>query len=132
MRSRDVASRLGGKAETGSRCAGRHRATSVWTYSAAAAIVLRGVMPGQCSRGDCYSASDRGAEYCDERVCVSVCVRLSTTMCSALHVRSLPAFVDVKLWHLLLMSCHVSDDWASRDCRKTVIQGGPISGATDS
>ena len=51
--------------------------------------------PGHCSRGDCYSASDRGAEYCDERVCVSVCVCLSTTMCSALHVRSLPAFVDV-------------------------------------
>jgi len=46
---------------------------------------------GQCSD---YSAPDRGAEYCDERVCVSVrvsvCVCLSAIISSELHVRSSP------------------------------------------
>ena len=37
-----------------------------------------------------YSASDSGAEYCDERVCVCVC--LSAIISSELHVRSSPTF----------------------------------------
>ena len=41
-----------------------------------------------------YSAPDRGAEYCDYRVClcVSACVCLSTSTCLELHVRSSPNF----------------------------------------
>ena len=38
---------------------------------------------------------DRKAEYCDERVCVSVCVCLSAIISSELHVRSLSIFVHV-------------------------------------
>jgi len=40
---------------------------------------------------DYYSASDRGAEYCNKRVCLSVCVYvcLSTIISSELHVRPL-------------------------------------------
>ena len=52
-----------------------------------------------------YSASDRGAEYCDKRVClcvcvcVCVCVCLSAIMSSELHVRSLPPnFCACYLW----------------------------------
>jgi len=37
-----------------------------------------------------YSAPDKGAEYCDERVCVCVC--LSEIISSELHVRSSPNF----------------------------------------
>ena len=37
-----------------------------------------------------YCASDRGAEYCDERVCLSVCVCLTAIISSELHVRSSP------------------------------------------
>jgi len=40
-----------------------------------------------------YSATDREAEYCDERVCLSVSVCLSTIISSKLHVRSSPKFV---------------------------------------
>jgi len=48
-------------------------------------------------RSTCCSAPDRGAEYCDERVCVSlfVCVCLSTIISSELQVRSLPIFVHM-------------------------------------
>jgi len=101
-------------------------------------ICTRHLSSVNCSKSCCegdwrhFCSASLWTKIWAERVCVSVCVCLSTTISSALHVRSLPAFVDVMLWHLLLMSCHVSDDWASRDCRKTVIQGGPISGATDS
>ena len=35
-----------------------------------------------------YSAPIRGAEYCDERVCLSACVCLSASISSELHVRS--------------------------------------------
>jgi len=40
---------------------------------------------------------DRGAVYCDERVCLSVCVCvcLSAIVSSGLHVQSLPIFVHV-------------------------------------
>jgi len=54
------------------------------------------------------SARDRGAEYCDERVCVSVCVFvcLSAIISLELHDRSLPNFFvhvsygrgSVRLW----------------------------------
>jgi len=37
-------------------------------------------------------ATDRGAEYCDERVCLSVCVCLSAIISSALHDRASPTF----------------------------------------
>jgi len=39
----------------------------------------------------CYSASESGAEYCVERVCVCVC--LSAIISSELHVRSSPSFL---------------------------------------
>jgi len=48
-----------------------------------------------------YSAADRGAEYCDERVCLSVSlsvcvfVRLSAIISSELHVLSSPNSVHV-------------------------------------
>jgi len=38
-------------------------------------------------------ATDRGAEYCDERVCLSVCVCLSAIISSALHDRASPTFL---------------------------------------
>ena len=38
--------------------------------------------------GGCYSATNRGTEYCDERVCVCVC--LSTIMSSEILFRSSP------------------------------------------
>jgi len=45
----------------------------------------------------CYSALDRGAEYCDEHVCLSVCVCmyvcLSTIISSELQVPSSPNFL---------------------------------------
>ena len=50
------------------------------------------------------SASDRGAEYCDERVCLSVCLSLSVSVCLSaiispeLHVRSSPTFSACYLW----------------------------------
>ena len=37
-----------------------------------------------------YSAADRGAEYCDERVCLCMCVCLSAIISSELQVRSSP------------------------------------------
>jgi len=42
-----------------------------------------------------YSAPDRKAEYCNEHVCLSVCVCLSTIigLSSELHVRSSPNFL---------------------------------------
>ena len=40
-----------------------------------------------------YSAADCEAEYCDERVCLSVCVCLSAVVSSELHVRSSPNFI---------------------------------------
>ena len=43
-----------------------------------------------------YSAPDRGAEYCDERVCLSVC--LSAVISSELHARSSPNFCTRYLW----------------------------------
>jgi len=48
---------------------------------------------GVCDRRlPCYSASDRGAVHCDERVCLSVslcsCVCQSANISSELHVRS--------------------------------------------
>jgi len=41
-----------------------------------------------------YSTADRGAEYCNERVCLSVyaCVCLSAIISSELHDRSSPDF----------------------------------------
>jgi len=41
-----------------------------------------------------YSAPDRGAEYCDERVCLSVGVYLSAIISSELRVRSSPSFFE--------------------------------------
>jgi len=38
-----------------------------------------------------YSAPDRGAKYCDERVCLSVC--LSAIVSSGLHVQSSSDFL---------------------------------------
>jgi len=52
----------------------------------------------------CNSAPDTEAEYCDERVCVSVCacVCLSTVISTELHVQYSPKFVhgrgSVFLW----------------------------------
>jgi len=46
-----------------------------------------------------YSAPDTGAEYCDERVCLSVC--LSAIISSELHVRSSPNFCARYLWSWL-------------------------------
>jgi len=56
----------------------------------------------------CYSAPDRGAEYCDERVClrVSVCVRLpvhnhifgTTRQIFAIFVRVIHCRGSVLLW----------------------------------
>ena len=43
----------------------------------------------------CYSAPDRGAEYCDDRVCLSVCVFVCPRASLEIHVRSLPNFVHV-------------------------------------
>jgi len=44
-----------------------------------------------------YSTPDKAAEYCDERVCQSVCVCqcvcLSTIISSELHVRPYPNFL---------------------------------------
>jgi len=40
----------------------------------------------------------RGAEYCDERVCLPVCVCLSAIISSELHVRSSPNFCACYLW----------------------------------
>jgi len=51
----------------------------------------------------CYSAPDRGAEYCGEHVCLCVCVCLSTTISSELHVWSSTNFF-VHLRSLLLLS----------------------------
>ena len=39
-----------------------------------------------------HSAPDRGGEYCDERVWVSLRVCLSTIVSSELHIRSSPNF----------------------------------------
>jgi len=39
------------------------------------------------------TATDRGAEYCDELVCLSVCVCLSAIISSALHDRASPTFL---------------------------------------
>jgi len=51
---------------------------------------------------DCYSAPDKGAEYCDERVCLTclsvclcVCICLSAIISSELHVRSSRNFLCV-------------------------------------
>ena len=44
-----------------------------------------------------YSAPDREAEYCDERVCLSVCVCLSAIISSELHLRSSPNFLCMLL-----------------------------------
>ena len=38
-------------------------------------------------------ATDRGAEYCDELVCLSVCFCLSAIISSALHDRASPTFL---------------------------------------
>jgi len=43
-----------------------------------------------------YSAPDTGAEYCDERVCLSVC--LSAVISSELHARSSSIFCTRYLW----------------------------------
>ena len=40
-----------------------------------------------------YSVPDGGAEYCDERVCLSVCVSLSTIISTVLHAPSSPNFL---------------------------------------
>ena len=47
-----------------------------------------------------YSTPDRGADYCDERVCLSVCVCvcLSTIISLELHVRSSQIFCACYLW----------------------------------
>jgi len=43
-----------------------------------------------------YSVPNRGAEYCDERVCLSVCVFVCPrSVCSELHVRSSPNFLRI-------------------------------------
>jgi len=43
-----------------------------------------------------YSVPDRGAEYCDERVCLCVCVFVCPrSVCSELHVRSSPNFLRI-------------------------------------
>jgi len=43
-----------------------------------------------------YSVPNRGAEYCDERVCLCVCVFVcSRSVCSELHVRSSPNFLRI-------------------------------------
>jgi len=51
-------------------------------------------------RFDYYSAPERGAEYCDDRICLSACIRwcLSAIISSELHVRSSPNFCTCYLW----------------------------------
>ena len=44
-----------------------------------------------------YSAPDGGLEYCDERVCLCVCV-MSAVISSELHVRSSPNICACCLW----------------------------------
>ena len=51
-------------------------------------------MPSSVNRPS-YSAPESGAEYCAERVCLSVCVCLSAIISSKLHARSSPVFVHV-------------------------------------
>jgi len=52
----------------------------------------------------CYSATGRGAEYCDERVCLCMCVCVCVSVClsaiisSVLHVRPLPFFCTYYFW----------------------------------
>jgi len=46
---------------------------------------------------DIYAAPDRGAEYCDDRVCLSV--RVFVCLSPKLQVRSSPIFVHVTCGH---------------------------------
>ena len=52
-----------------------------------------------------YSAPDRGAKYCDERVCLSVC--LSAIVSSGLHVQSSSDFLCMRLGPPLAAFCSV-------------------------
>jgi len=45
-----------------------------------------------CTGAGNYFAPDRAAKYCDERVCLSLCLCLSAIISSELHVRALPKF----------------------------------------
>ena len=45
-----------------------------------------------------YSTPDRRTQYCNERVCLSVCVCLSTIISSELHVRFSQFFYACYLW----------------------------------
>jgi len=49
-------------------------------YTAQTTARLQLLQPVQCSNLY-YSAPDRGAEYCDERVCARVCVRVCVSVC---------------------------------------------------
>ena len=56
-----------------------------------------------CEHGSCYSAPGKGAKYCDERVCLSVCVCLFVCPRSYLGnymytVRSSPNFCLCCIW----------------------------------
>jgi len=67
-----------------------------------------------------YSIPDRGAEYCDERVCpyVSVCVCLSAIISSELHIRSsLIFFVHVNYGRGSVLL------WRRSDTLRTSISG---------
>jgi len=66
----------------------------------------------------CYFVPSRGAEYCDDHVCLSVCI--STIISPELHVRSLSSFfvyatyvrVSVLLWRCcdMLRTSGIMDD----------------------
>jgi len=68
-----------------------------------------------------YSAPDRGAEYCDERVCLCVSVCLSAIISSELHVRSSPIFVHVAYGRGSVLLWRRSDTLCTSDFMDDII-----------
>jgi len=50
----------------------------------------------------CYSATDREAEYCDERVCVSVCVCVCLSVRDPVFETTRPRFTNLYARYLWL------------------------------
>jgi len=72
---------------------------------------LKCVLLRSCSRAnkaiialfyDFITPPGRGAEYCDKRVCLSVCVCLYAIISSELHVQSSPIFMHDTCGSILL------------------------------
>ena len=66
-----------------------HRARTIKTFCAQWTRVVC-VCVCVCACADLYTAHDKGAEYCDDRVCLCVC--LPASISAELHVRSSPNF----------------------------------------